>query len=307
MLFATERLIREKLVDVTLIGSVDETMALAAKVGADIRGAEIVDPNVSPDMEAWIAAYYDLRKHKGISLDDAAQAMRDPLFFGAMMVRSGVADGLVAGAAHPTAKVLRPLIQIVKTAPGTSIVSSTMVLAFPKKEFGENGVVFYSDCGVVPDPNAEQLADIAISTARTFEALTGKTPRIAMISFSTKGSAKHRIVEKVVEATQIAQKKAPELLIDGELQADSALVPSVAQKKCKDSPVGGRANILIFPDLNCGNTCYKLSERLTGGRAFGPVIQGLNKPGSDLSRGCSVDDIIDIACIVAVQAQNRAH
>jgi len=261
---------------------------------------------LTTDMEAWIAAYYDLRKHKGISLDDAAQAMRDPLFFGAMMVRSGVADGLVAGAAHPTAKVLRPLIQIVKTAPGTSIVSSTMVLAFPKKEFGENGVLFYADCGVVPDPTAEQLADIAITTAHTFESLMGKTPRVAMISFSTKGSASHRIIEKVIEATKQAQSKAPDLILDGELQADAAIVPSVAEKKCKGSPVGGRANILVFPDLNCGNTCYKLSERLTGGRAYGPIIQGLAKPGSDLSRGCSADDIVDISCIVAIQAQRLA-
>lgn len=238
-------------------------------------------------------------------MEDAKKFMKDPMYFGVMLVYKGLADGMVSGAIHSTADTLRPALQILKTAPGVKLVSSFFIMVVPNCEYGENGVFVYADAGLNPNPTAEELADIAITSAKSFEALVGKTPKVAMLSYSTKGSAKSEMVDKVVEATRIAKEKAPDILIDGELQADAAIVPSVAKLKAPGSPVAGQANVLIFPDLDAGNIAYKLTERLAKAEAYGPITQGIAKPVNDLSRGCKAEDIVGVIAITAVQAMMK--
>jgi len=287
-----------------LVGNIDEIKGKAENLGVNVEGIEIIDPNNSEKLEAYVNEFYELRKNKGITLEKADQIVRDPLYFGTMMVKLDDADGMVSGAVHTTGDLLRPGLQIVKTAPGVSVVSSFFVMMVPNSSYGEEGMLLFSDCAVNPNPTAEQLAAIAISTADTAKNLCGIEPRVAMLSFSTMGSAGGELVEKVRKATEIAKELRPDLLIDGELQLDAAIVESVAAQKAPNSKVAGKANVLIFPDLQSGNIGYKLVQRFANADAIGPMCQGFAKPINDLSRGCSADDIVNVVALTAVQAQS---
>ena len=301
---ASAKILKEGLARVTLLGNPDEVKKVAAETGTDLSGVAIIDPAVSEKSAAYAELLFELRKAKGMTLEQATELVtKNTLYYGAVMLKAGDADGMVAGAINSTGNVLRPALQIIKTAPGIKVVSSCFIMELPDSKWGDNGVMIFGDCAVIPNPTAEELAAIAVASAATGKQLVDIDPRVAMLSFSTKGSAKHDNVTKVQEATKLAHELAPELQLDGELQADAALVESVGQLKSPGSTVAGHANVLIFPDLQAGNIGYKLVQRLGGAEAVGPIIQGLAKPVSDLSRGCSVDDIVSVVAITAVKAQ----
>ena len=291
---AARMCVDEQLAFVTLVGEHQAIVAKAGSLGVSLTGVNVVDPAMSPRRQEYVNMYYELRKAKGMTPEEAQKVMLHPLFFGAMMVRTGAADGSVAGSLSTTGDVLRAAIQIIGMAEGISIVSSFFLMVFP-------GYVYtFADCAVVPDPTPEQLADIAIASAENHHKLVGTEPRVAMLSFSTKGSAAHPLVEKVQKATAIVRQKRPALIVDGEMQFDAAIVASIGKKKAPGSPVAGEANVFIFPDLNAGNIGYKITQRLAGADAVGPVVQGLRKPAFDLSRGCSVEDVVNVVAINAV-------
>ncbi len=301
---AADRAIADGLADIILIGNRDEIMAKAAELGlGHIDGATIIDPATSPKTAEYADLLYELRKNKGMTPEQAAKTVLNPLYFGCLIIKSGDADGQISGALSTTGDTLRPALQIIKCAPGVNCVSGAMLLITKTPQYGEDGVLVMGDVAVTPVPDAQQLAQIAVCTAQTAKSVAGfADPRVAMMSFSTKGSAKHEVVDKVVEATALAHQMAPELKIDGELQADAALVPSVGEKKAPGSEIAGHANVLVAPSLEVGNIAYKLVQRLGGADAIGPILQGIARPVNDLSRGCSVDDIYKMIAITACQA-----
>lgn len=302
-LTAAAEVISEGIADIILVGKEEEIKAKAEAEGLDLAKASFVDPENCDHLNTYIESLCEARKSKGLLPEDAKEILlSNPLFFGATMVRVGDADGMVAGAINSSANVLRAALQVVKTAPGTEIVSAFMLMDTQAKDMGENGCFVFADCGLNQNPNPEQLAAIASRSAKTFEQLIGATPRVAMLSHSTCGSAKHDDVTKVVEATNIAKEKYPQYLICGELQLDAAIVPEVAASKAPRSEVAGKANVLVFPDLDAGNIGYKLVQRLGGAQAFGPITQGIAKPVNDLSRGCVASDIVGAVAITCVQA-----
>ena len=304
VLKAAEKVLEEETAKVVLIGNEDTIKADASSCNANINGAIIVDPSKSDKLEAYVDELVELRKKKGLTKDQAKEILTtEPRFFGCMMVRLCDADGLVAGSSAPTADVLKAAIQVVKTAPGINTVSSTFVMETVDGNFGENGLILFADCAVIPEPNAEQLADIACATAATAKNVVGIDPKVAMLSFSTKGSAKHPLVDKVQYAVDVMADRNVDFPFDGELQADAAIVEAIGAKKAPGSEVAGHANVLVFPDLQSGNIGYKLVQRFSGAAAHGPIIQGLAKPVNDLSRGCSVDDIANLVAITATQVK----
>ena len=303
---ATSEVLKQKFAEIILIGNRSKILERAKELSLDnIEEAEIVDPNNSENYNEFVEQFYELRKHKGMTIEKAKEFMLDNIYFGMMMVKQGYADGLVSGAVHSTSDTLRPALQILKTAPGTKLVSAFFMMIVPNCIYGENGVFLFSDSGLNENPDSDALSEIALSSSKSFELLTGKTPKIAMLSYSSHGSAKSELTEKVIKATNLVKEKAPDLLVDGELQLDAAIIPEVAEYKAKGSPLKGEANILIFPDLNAGNIGYKLVQRLAKAEAYGPLCQGIAKQVNDISRGCSSKDIEGVVAITAVQAQEQ--
>lgn len=299
---AAEIVSKEGYAQVFLLGNTSEIEKIAANEKIDLSKVTIIDPAKSDKREKYAMTYYELRKEKGVSKEAADKLMHDPVFFGTMMVYDKAADGLVSGADHSTADTIRPALQVIKTAPGIKLVSSSFIMILPDKTFGKDGVMVFADCAVNIDPSAEELAEIAIASAKTAQQLCNMEPKVALLSFSTKGSAKHPLVDKVQKAVEIIKEKSVNFEVDGELQADAALIPFVAKKKAPQSTVAGKANVLIFPDLQSGNISYKLTERLAKAEAIGPILQGIAKPVNDLSRGCSVSDIVNLVAITVLQA-----
>ncbi|NBJ91585.1 phosphate acetyltransferase [Parablautia muri] len=303
-LIAASHIEHEGIADIIMIGNEEKIMDGATWLEIELDGVKIINPETCDKLDAYVDLLYETRKNKGMTPEKAREILlADYLTFGVIMVKANDADGMVAGACHATADTLRPALQILKTAPGVKLVSGFFLMCVPNCEYGDNGTFLFADCGLNQDPTAEELAAIADSSAKSFKSLVGKKPIIAMLSHSTKGSAKHELVDKVVEATKIAHERYPGLTLDGELQTDAALVPQVAKSKAPGSEVAGKANVLIFPNLDSGNIGYKLVQRLANAEAYGPMLQGIAKPVNDLSRGCSWQDIVGVVALTAVQAQ----
>ena len=295
--------LKQEYAKIILIGEVDQINQIAAENGFDISKATIVNPKISPRKEEYAEKLFELRQSKGMTKQQAEELVQDEVYFGMMMVKMEEADGLVSGAIHSTSDTLRPALQILKTAPGIELVSSFFVMCVPNCEYGENGIFVFGDCALNQNPNAEELSEIAKASSESFEKLVGKEAKVAMLSYSTYGSAKSELTEKVIEATRFVKEKYPEVKVDGELQLDSAIIPTVGKSKAPGSEIAGNCNTLIFPDLNAGNIGYKLVQRLAKAEAYGPICQGLARPVNDLSRGCSSQDIAGVIAITAVQAQ----
>ena len=305
VLEATQKIMQEGFANIILIGNKNDIMKLAEKNNINLKGAEIINPLTSDKLSKYSNDLYELRKAKGMTMDQAKEILKgNSRYFATMMVKEGDADGFVSGASHPTSDTLRPALQILKTAPGTKLVSAFFVMVVPNCDRGENGIFIFADSGLNEYPDSDALSEIAISSANSFKELIGKEPKVAMLSYSTYGSAHSPLTEKVVEATKLLKEKAPDLICDGELQLDAAILPDVAERKAPGSPVKGEANILIFPDLDAGNIGYKLTQRFGHAEAYGPLCQGIAKAVNDLSRGCSSDDIVGVVAITAVQAQH---
>ena len=303
VLEAASKVIAQGFAKVILIGDKDQVEKDSKENNIDLSGVEIIDIKTSAKKQEYAQKLFELRQTKGMTQDEASKLIEEPIYYGMMMLKLGEADGLVSGAAHSTSNTLRPALQILKTAPNTKLVSAFFVMCVPNCEYGEKGTFIYGDSGLVENPNADELSEIAISSAKSFKSLVEAEPKVAMLSYSTYGSAKSELTEKVIEATKLVKEKAPDLLVDGELQVDAAIIPEVSKSKAPGSPIEGNANVLIFPDLNAGNIGYKLTQRLAKAEAYGPLCQGIAKPVNDLSRGCSADDIVGVVAITAVQAQ----
>jgi len=301
---AADIILKEGYAQLVMLGNPEKIQTKAIGWGLELSKATIIDPKNNPDKAKYTGLLYELRKNKGLSMADAARLVEDPLYLGVLMIKNGDVDGEVAGAMNATGDVLRPAFQIVKTLPGISVVSGAFVMVFKDKKWGDEGIMVWADCAATPNPTENELAQIAVASARTAKAIAGIDPRIAMLSFSTKGSAKHEMVDKVVNVTRIAKEMDSTLKIDGELQADAAIVPSVGASKAPGSEIAGKANVLVFPSLEVGNIAYKLVQRIAGAEAVGPIMQGMAAPINDLSRGCSVEDIVNLVAITANQANS---
>ena len=304
VLKAAEKVKKEGFANVILIGNEEDAIKLAKENKIDITGIEIINPQTSEKFEEYANAFYELRKAKGMTIEKAREMLKDNMYFGTMMVKQGDADGLVSGACHSTANTLRPALQILKTAPGTKLVSAFFLMVVPNCEYGENGIFVFGDSGLVENPTPDELSEIARSSSESFKQLVGKEPKVAMLSYSTHGSAHSELTEKVVEGTKLLKEKMPDLICDGELQLDAAIIPEINASKAPGSPIKGQANTLIFPNLDAGNIGYKLVQRLAKAEAYGPLCQGIAKPVNDLSRGCNSDDIVGVVAITAVQANS---
>lgn len=305
VLKAVDIVYKEGYSDIILIGNKEEILKIASQNNIDVSKAKIVEPLKSDKFSKYAQDFYELRKAKGMTLDKAKELMEDNVYFGMMMVKENDADGLISGACHSTSDTLRPALQILKTAPGTKLVSAFFLMVIPNCEYGENGTFIFGDCGLNEYPDSDALSEIAISSSKSFKQLVGKEPRVAMLSYSSYGSAHSPLTEKVVEATKLLKQKMPDLIADGELQLDAAIIPEIAKSKAPQSPLQGMANTLIFPDLDAGNIGYKLVQRFAKAEAYGPLCQGIAKPVNDLSRGCSAEDIAGVIAITCVQAQQQ--